>query len=182
MTLFFKSITIRGTARQKSRCSPPHQLGLFYFLYTIEHKNKGADSVYNDVTDGRNQKTHCCKGKSGMKSILSKSTWCAQPVEGITNFTCINVCICVSLFIYLCQASWANEKQYRPEIWHTYSHWPYLKTRFSFFRQNDRDGRYPEKLPFHVDFSLYLLDCLVCKMDFDTIGSFWSTNIKNFWI
>ena len=95
---------------------------------------------------------------------------------------CVHLCKFIYLFIYLCQASWANEKQYRPEIWHTYSHWPYLKTRFSFFRQNDRDGRYPEKLPFHVDFSLYLLDCLVCKIDFDTIGSFWSTNLKNFWI
>ena len=37
------------------------------------------------------------------------------------------------LFVYLCHASWPNEKRYRPEIWYSYSHWSYLKTGFLFF-------------------------------------------------
>ena len=43
------------------------------------------------------------------------------------------VCIFVYVSIYLCHLSWPNEKRYRPEIWHTYSHWPYLKTCFFVF-------------------------------------------------
>ena len=39
----------------------------------------------------------------------------------------------VYLFVYLCHASWPNEKRYRPEIWYSYSHWSYLKTGFLFF-------------------------------------------------
>ena len=63
---------------------------------------------------------------------FSKSTWGKQPVEDIPNFNCTCVYGCICLFIYLYYASWPNEKRYRPEIWHTYSHWPYLKTGFFF--------------------------------------------------
>ena len=35
--------------------------------------------------------------------------------------------------VYLCRAPWPNEKRCRSEIWHTYSHWPYLKTGFFVF-------------------------------------------------
>ena len=62
---------------------------------------------------------------------ISKSTWGEQPVEDILNFTCI----CVYLFVYLCHVSWPNEKRYRPEMLYTYSHRPYLKKRFLFFRK-----------------------------------------------
>ena len=55
----------------------------------------------------------------------------------------VYVCICV--YVYMCHASWPNEKRYRPEIWYTYSHRPYLKTGFKtgflFFRRNPHDGR-----------------------------------------
>ena len=55
----------------------------------------------------------------------------------------VYVCMYVFIYgcIYVCDASWPNEKRYRPEIWHTYSYWPYLKTGFLFFRSNPRDGR-----------------------------------------
>ena len=49
--------------------------------------------------------------------------------EDILKFTCIFV----YLFVYVCHVSWPNEKRYRPEIWYTYSHWPYIKTGFLFF-------------------------------------------------
>ena len=61
--------------------------------------------------------------------MFSKSTWGEQPVEDIPNFPCI----CVYLFICLCHVSWPIEKRYKPEIWYTYSHRPYLKTCFSDF-------------------------------------------------
>ena len=61
--------------------------------------------------------------------------------EDILKFTCICVCVCIYLCICLCHVSWPNEKRYRPEIWHTYSHLPYLKMGFLFFRRNPRDGR-----------------------------------------
>ena len=62
----------------------------------------------------------------------SNSMWGEQPVENIPIFPFI----CVYLCIYLCHAYWPNEKRYRPEICHTYSHWPYLKTGFLFIRKN----------------------------------------------
>ena len=66
------------------------------------------------------------------------------------------------LFISLCHASWPNEKRYRPEIWHTFSHWPYLKTDFfCFFKKITVTAASLKKLPCHVDFSVYLLDRLV---------------------
>ena len=43
--------------------------------------------------------------------------------------------VCMYLCIYLCYASWLNEKRYRPEIWYTYYHRPSLKTSFLFFRK-----------------------------------------------
>ena len=56
------------------------------------------------------------------------------------------MCVCV----YLCHASWPNEKRYRPEIWHTYSHWPYLKTSFS--KKIPVTAVSLEKMPCHADF------------------------------
>ena len=49
--------------------------------------------------------------------------------------------VCISVFIYVCHVSWPNEKRNRPEIWHTYSHRPYLKTSFLLFWSNHCDGR-----------------------------------------
>ena len=72
-------------------------------------------------------------------NYLSKSTWGEQPVEDIPNFTCICVYFFVYLFMYLCHV-WPDEKRYRLEIWHTHSHWPYLKTIFCFFRKNYFDS------------------------------------------
>ena len=66
-------------------------------------------------------------------SSLSKSTWGEQPVKDIPNFNCICVYVCIYLFIYVCHGSWPDERLYRPEIWYTYSHRPYLKTGFLFF-------------------------------------------------
>ena len=63
-----------------------------------------------------------------------------QPIKDIPNFTCISFCY-KYLFMYLCHVSWPNEKRYRPEIWYTRSHRPYLKTGFLFFRKNDPEGR-----------------------------------------
>ena len=37
--------------------------------------------------------------------------------------------------MYLCHASWRNEKRHRPENRYTYSHGPYLKRGFWFFRK-----------------------------------------------
>ena len=66
-------------------------------------------------------------------------------------YLCISVIVCVC--IYVCHVSWPNEKRYRPEIWHTYSHWPYLKTFFfCFFDQITVTTASLEKLPCHVDF------------------------------
>ena len=65
------------------------------------------------------------------------------------------------VFMYLCHASWPNEKRYRAEIRYIYSHRPYLKTIFCFFRKNDPQGRQPRKIAVSRGFSAYLLDCLV---------------------
>ena len=92
---------------------------------------------------------------------FSKSTWGEQLVEDIVKFTRIFVHVCMSVFIYVCHVSWPNEKRYKPEIWHTYSHWHYLKTFFLFFRSNHRDGRKPRKTAVSRGFSAYLLDCLI---------------------
>ena len=40
------------------------------------------------------------------------------------------VYVCIYLFMYVCHASWPNEKRYRLEIWYTHSPRPYLKTAF----------------------------------------------------
>ena len=82
---------------------------------------------------------------------LSKSTWGEYPVEEILNFPCKCVYLCIYLFIYLCHASGPNEKRFRPENWHIYPQWPYLKTVYLFSK----------KSPCHVNFSAYLLDCLI---------------------
>ena len=97
---------------------------------------------------------------------------CQNPREAISedipNFTCISVYVCIYGGIYLCiyarHASWPKEKRYRPEIWRTYSHWPYLRTGFFvFFEKIPVTAASPEKLPCHVDFwHNYILDCLVC--------------------
>ena len=55
----------------------------------------------------------------------------------------------------------AKRKRYRPEIWYTYSHRPYLKTGFLFFRKNDPEGGEPRKIAVSPGFSAYLFDCLV---------------------
>ena len=54
--------------------------------------------------------------------------------------------------MYLCHASWPNEKRYRPEIWYTYSHNPYLKSGFCFFEKMTLGAASLEKLPRHVVF------------------------------
>ena len=60
-------------------------------------------------------------------------------------FTCIRVYI-------LCHASPPNEKQYRPEIRHSYSHWLYLKRVFCFLEEITLTAASLDKLPCHVDF------------------------------
>ena len=83
--------------------------------------------------------------KFNLKKVnLSKSTWGEQPVEDILKFT--------RIFLYVCHVYWPNEKRYRPEIWHTYSHWPYLKVGFLFFDQITGTAASLQKLPCHVDF------------------------------
>ena len=39
------------------------------------------------------------------------------------------ICLC----IYVCHATWPNQIRYRPQIWYTYSHRPYLKMVFFCF-------------------------------------------------
>ena len=47
-------------------------------------------------------------------------------------FSLVNMWLCLSV----CTAPFGHkEKRYRPEIWYTYSHWPYLKMFFLFFRK-----------------------------------------------
>ena len=59
----------------------------------------------------------------------------------------------VYMWMYvLCHASWPNEKRYRPEIRHTYSHWPYLKRVFGFFEEITLTAASLDKLPCHMDF------------------------------
>ena len=83
----------------------------------------------------------------------SNSMWGEQPVEDIPKFTCI----CVYSFKYLCHASWPNEKRYRPQIWYTYSHRPYLKTCFFvFFEKNALRPISLEELLRHTDFSIII--------------------------
>ena len=67
----------------------------------------------------------------------------------------------IHLCMYVCHASWPNEIRYRPEIWNTCFHGPYLKTRFWFLRRNHRDGRQPQKTAVSRGFSAYLFDCNV---------------------
>ena len=45
----------------------------------------------------------------------------------IHSYIYVFVYVFIYLFIYVCHVYWQNEKIYRPEIRHTYSHWPYLK-------------------------------------------------------
>ena len=65
----------------------------------------------------------------------------------------VYVCIylCIYLCIHVCHVSWPNEKRYTPDIWRTYSHWPYLKTFF--FEKISETAASLKKLPCHVDFS-----------------------------
>ena len=45
------------------------------------------------------------------KNNFSKSTGGEQPVEDILKFTCICVYLFMYLFVYVCHASWPNEKK-----------------------------------------------------------------------
>ena len=55
--------------------------------------------------------------------------------------------------MYLCHASWPNEKLYRPENRYTYSAGPYLKlVLICFFEKMILRATSLEKLPCHVDF------------------------------
>ena len=75
---------------------------------------------------------------------ILKSTGPRQSV-----FSCAWSYICVCF----CHTPWPDEKRYRPDIWHTCSHWPYLKTVFFyFFDQITVTAASLEKLPCHVDF------------------------------
>ena len=114
----------------------------------------------------------------------SKSTWGEQPVEDIPNFTCI----CLYLFIYLRQASWPNEIRYRPEIWHTYSHWPYRKMGFFIFSiKSPWRPLAVKKLPCHVDFPhissialfIYLLNIDICLGEIISLSLYHSYISKN---
>ena len=60
------------------------------------------------------------------------------------------VYVCIYLFVYVCHASWSNEKRYRLEIWYIYSQGPYLKT--GFFKKISVTATSFEKLTRHVDF------------------------------
>ena len=63
------------------------------------------------------------------------------------------VYVCMYVFIYLCHASWGNEKRHRPEIWYARSPRPYLKISFLFFSKKvTLRAANLEKLPCHVDF------------------------------
>ena len=60
------------------------------------------------------------------------------------------MCVFIYLGIYVCHASWPNEKRYRPEIWYTHSPRPNLKT--AFFEKVTLRAASLEKLPCQVDF------------------------------
>ena len=52
------------------------------------------------------------------------------------------ICVCIYVFICVCVLRLlAKQKTIRPEIWYTYSPWPYLKRVFLSFRKNHRGGR-----------------------------------------
>ena len=59
------------------------------------------------------------------------------------------VYVCMYLFIYVCHASWPNEKQYRPEIRYTHSPRICLNTFFS--KNGTLRSASLEKVPFHLD-------------------------------
>ena len=84
----------------------------------------------------------------------------------------------VCVFIYLCHACWPNEKQYIPEIWHTYHHWPYLKRVICFIEEIPVTATSLEKTAVSRGFSAYLLDCLV--FDFFTKSSQFSSFCEEF--
>ena len=68
-------------------------------------------------------------------------------------FSVVNMLVCDSVCRCVCTAPFShNEKRYRPQIWCTYSHRPYLKTFFfCFFDQITMTAASVEKLPCHVD-------------------------------
>ena len=70
----------------------------------------------------------------------------------------VYVCVCMYLLIYVCHVSWPNEKRYRPEIWYTYSHRPYLKIFFCFFEKMTIEGRQPRETTVSLEFFAYILD------------------------
>ena len=85
-----------------------------------------------------------------MKKLIyqSKSTWGEQPVKDISKFTCICVYLFVYVFIYLC----VSRLRYRPETWHIYSQWYYLKTVFFVFEKITLTASCLVKVPCHVDY------------------------------
>ena len=63
----------------------------------------------------------------------------------ISLYMCVCVGICV--FMYLCHASWSIKN------WHTYSHWPYIKMGFLFFKKiSVTAGSLQQILPCHMEF------------------------------
>ena len=65
------------------------------------------------------------------------------------------------LFIYVCHASWPNEKRYRPEIWYTHFPRPYLKMAFFVYSRRWPRGPLGRKTAVSRGFSGYLLEWLV---------------------
>ena len=70
------------------------------------------------------------------------------------------VYVCMYEFIYLCHASWINEKRYRPEIWYT----RFPRPHFLFFRKSDPEGRQPRKTAVSSGFFAYHVDCLILSL------------------
>ena len=55
-------------------------------------------------------------------------------------YLCICECVYLCMYLFVSRLLAKQKKRYRPEIWHTYSHWPYLKTGFFVFWSNPRDS------------------------------------------
>ena len=80
--------------------------------------------------------------ESGYKKRGCQNPSAASSQSRIFLISLVYVCINVFIYlcIYLCHASWPDEKRYRPEIWYTYCHRPYLKTYFMFFSKKGSLG------------------------------------------
>ena len=94
----------------------------------------------------------CAKKRiyKAIEEICRKSTWhgsSSRLAAVRVIFSLVYVCMYV-----LYHASWPNEKQYRPEIRHSYSHWLYLKRVFCFLEEITPTAASLDKLPCHVDF------------------------------